>query len=1010
MKPEDRTYYQKRVFYRMILLWIAISLFFVFEVQAGHGYSLVSINDTLNISPVFKDSLLSPSEKLHFAKKMAALLQISDPRKALEYNGLIVKMVKYRNDTQLLTQTIFKMAENYQSLSLYNKADSLFNLIARHYKPNNKTKTAALFCKIADNFLSWSHYKRAADYYVKARKIYEQLGIKSGIAATLKGEGKVWTNYNDYARSIGLFQRAYDIYSQLNDTAGLAAIDVQLGIVMENWGKLSRAESFFNSALKDYHERGDLFHESNTYLHLGEIQQKQRHYSKALAYYHRARKLSEKIKSNILYVIALSNISEVNYGLKNYNLALKYQQQVLPLKEEIGDRRRIAISMLDLGKIYLKKNDLVLSTRYSDSALFFAKKIQAKDLLLNIYLLLSNISRDKSNFAEAYTYMTYYNKIHQEIFTDKNRLMVSEMEVRLEAEKNEKENELLRKQDKLNQIRLLEEKHSRFLLIIFISFFILAAFIVFIYIQYKNKIINSNYGLLAARNQKITEQTERLTKLNKALFTSREQYRSIVENATIGMYQTTPDGRILFANKTLLQMLGYTFSELKKINLNKTKTNRRHFIKLIEEQGIITGREDVWGGANGSEIYVKESAWIIRDNEDRVLYYEGIIEDITKRKQAENIAETQKERLQKINVELHKRNIEIRKAKNQAEEANSAKTLFIANISHEIRTPLNSIIGFTDLLIPMAKNRKEKTFLRSIKNSSNSLLSLINDILDLSKIQAGKLELYTEPVSIRHIIHGIQQIFYPQIEKKQIQFVTQISSTLDGMFIIDAVRFRQILFNLVGNAIKFTDNGFVKLTADGQASSVNNKYYDLTITIEDTGSGIPEGEQKIIFEAFRQSSDSTSHQKQGTGLGLSITKRIVEAMKGKITLKSEPGKGTIFSIFLSKVEKAGRVEEFQIKKTSEKMMDHHPNHQTSPVKINADIKHVFFKKYFHAWEAITENKVVDDIRVFGSEIYAFGKENHVDSLQEIGKHLIEASNQFDIETIEFLLLQIKSFF
>ncbi len=1011
MKTDGKTYRLAAAFLRKLPLRVVFMLFLLLGTYTSHGFNTDSLSDTTNISTLLRDSLLSPAERMILVKKIAELYQNSNPQKALEYNNLTAVMARVRSDTQMLAHAFFHMAENYQALSLYDKADSIFMIINNRYKPCNLERQANLFCKIADNFYSWSRYKKSAEYYVKARRLFDKMGIKSGIAATLKGEGKVWSNYNDYARSIGLFQRAYNIYQQLNDQNGLAAIDNELGKVMESWGKLESANNFFTSAYRIYQKKGDLFNEANMLLHLGEIQQKQKKYSKALNYYQKAKKLSQKINSNILYVISLSNIAEIYYLENQYDLAVNYQQIALPLKKKIGDRRRIAISMLDLGKIYYKKTKIDTAFLYGDSALFFAKTIRAKDLLLGSYLLLSEVSKQKNDFAKAYAFLKHYNKIYQEIFTDKNRQMVSEIEVRFEAEKNEKENELLRKQDKLNHVKLSEEKDIRFLLIIFISFFVVVAMIVLVFIQYKNKIINTNFGLLAARNQKITEQTGRLTKLNNELFTSREQYRSIVENATIGMYQTTPDGRILFANKTLLHMLGYSFSELEKINLNNAKANRQHFVEMIEKQGIITGREDVWEHADGSKIYVKESAWIIRDKNDNVLYYEGIIEDITKRKHAEDVAETRKKRLQKINAELHKRNIEIRLAKNQAEEANRAKSLFIANISHEIRTPLNSIIGFTDLLLPMAKTPKEKTFLQSIKNSSNNLLSLINDILDLSKIQAEKLELYTEPVSIHSIVEGIQQIFYPQIEKKQLRFISRISSTLDGMFMLDTVRFRQILFNLVGNAIKFTDIGFVKLTVSGQSSADNEKHYDLKITIEDTGSGIPEVEQEIIFEAFRQSTDSPSQQRQGTGLGLSITKRLVEAMNGTISLKSELNKGTMFTIKLRGVEKVGKVAGYDTKAISKKSeLQYSQEAKPLPVKIDAEIRREFFNKFFHKWEVINYNKVIDDITAFGKEVFAFGKEKQVRIIQKTGKQLVEASGSFEIETMERLLLQIKSFF
>jgi PAS domain S-box-containing protein len=1006
-------YFFLRFLKRISFVLSALLLFF-FSVDNAFCFDQSdSVTDSSTIAVLLKDSLLSPSDRLILTKKMAALYQKSDPEKALTLNLLTLRLAKKLKDNPAYAHALFYAAENYQMLGQHKKADSLYEQIIHDFKMCNKERQAQLYLKLANNYFLWSRYKKAAEFYEKARILFEKLGIKSGMADALQGEGKVWTNYNDYARSVGLLQRAYDIYKSLDDKKGLAAIDNQMGIVMENWGKPQRAKEFFASGYEIYRQTGDLFHEANMLLHLGDIQKNQKHYSAALKSYMKAERIARKINSNILYVIAISNEAEVYYEQKRYDRALDLQKKILPLKKAIGDRRRIAISLLDMGKIYYRQNKLLPARKYADSTLTVAKSIGARDILLETYNLLSKIYLKRKDYKKAFFNLSEYNKIHEKIFSDKNRQMISEMEVRLEAEKKEKENILLRKQTKLNEIRLAEEKTTRLILIIFISFFVFASLIVFFFIQYKNKLLNKSYAILAARNQQISHQAEELRKLNDELFASREQYMSIVENATIGMYKTTPDGKILFANKTLLRMLGYTPDDLKKINLNETRREaRKAFVQLIEKQGIITGREDVWEKADGSKIYVNESAWIIRDKNNKTLYYEGIIEDITMRKLAEQTAEKRKERLRKINAELRKRNIEIRKAKNQAEEANRAKSLFIANISHEIRTPLNSIIGFTDLLLPMAKTKKEKTFLESIKNSSNSLLSLINDILDLSKIQADKLELYYEPISVFSIIEEIRGIFYPQIEKKGIRFITSVSPSLRGLFLLDRVRFKQILFNLIGNAIKFTDKGEVKVSAQGAEMPEQKAFFEVTVIVEDTGSGIPEKEQEIIFEAFKQSSETLSHQQQGTGLGLSITKRLVEAMNGEISLESQPGKGTRFTIRFH-----------HIKRVSAEIItpdDNQPNTKTSPgnhpdslpvkKEMNSRVKTAFSKQFRTNFEKIYRSRVIDDIIVLGKEMITFAEQYQMVSLKKSARSLVKAAEHFEIETIEIILKQIKTFF
>ena len=245
MNPERTTYRLSGNFFRKRIALVLFGLLLFLGVKKDYGYNHDSMADTASIYVFLKDSLLSPGERLVLIKKLTTLYQNSDPQKALIYNTLIIKLAKSQNNKPALVYATENLAKNYQDLYMYGKADSLYSEIIPYYKDSSKEKQAGFYCKLANNYYSWSRYKKAAEYYIKARIIYEKLGIKSGIALTLKGEGKVWTVYNDYAKSIGLLQRAYDIYSQLNDKEGVASIEQQLGIVMENWGKLNRAESFF---------------------------------------------------------------------------------------------------------------------------------------------------------------------------------------------------------------------------------------------------------------------------------------------------------------------------------------------------------------------------------------------------------------------------------------------------------------------------------------------------------------------------------------------------------------------------------------------------------------------------------------------------------------------------------------------------------------------------------------------------------------------------------------------
>ena len=244
---------------------------------------------------------------------------------------------------------------------------------------------------------------------------------------------------------------------------------------------------------------------------------------------------------------------------------------------------------------------------------------------------------------------------------------------------------------------------------------------------------------------------------------------------------------------------------------------------------------------------------------------------------------------------------EAQRARKEAENANRAKSEFLANMSHEIRTPMNAILGFTELLGTLIDEPQQKSYLDTIKSGGETLLTLINDILDLSKIEAGKMNINPEPTNLGNIIRELIQMFQLNISKKGLEGIVEIPQDFPENVLLDEIRIRQVLFNVLGNAIKFTDRGYVKLTAGTAPSSQEANCLDIMLRVEDSGIGIPEDQQEIIFDAFRQQDGQSTRKYGGTGLGLVITKRLVEAMGGGITLTSEIGVGTSFNIMFPQV-------------------------------------------------------------------------------------------------------------
>lgn len=361
-----------------------------------------------------------------------------------------------------------------------------------------------------------------------------------------------------------------------------------------------------------------------------------------------------------------------------------------------------------------------------------------------------------------------------------------------------------------------------------------------------------------------TDMTEALQDRLWQIAESEERYRVLVEATTEVVVQRDGQGRITFASEGFAALLGVRPLELIGSTLSPqviergASTLRADGVRVVEERLMPVDGVPRWfsfiempaaGRADGP-------SWLRAG------------QDVTERVEAARSLD---------------------EAKSRAEAANVAKSRFLATVSHELRTPLNGILGMADLLLETRLDPEQRTYVEAFRTSGQALLGLVDGILDFSRIEAGRLDLAAEPFDVAALVEGVVELLAPRAQDKGLEIALDIADDLAASRVGDADRVRQILVNLAGNAIKFTQAG-------GVGVSLARSGEGLVLTVEDTGPGIPEERIPILFEEFEQGEDSASHE--GTGLGLAITRRLVERMNGTIEARSTVGRGSTFRVVL----------------------------------------------------------------------------------------------------------------
>lgn len=431
-------------------------------------------------------------------------------------------------------------------------------------------------------------------------------------------------------------------------------------------------------------------------------------------------------------------------------------------------------------------------------------------------------------------------------------------------------------------------------------------------------------------------------RIEDALKKSEEKYHSLFEQSRDAIYITSRDGHFADFNKATLEIFGYEQDEMKKLNVRDIYLNpfeRVKFKKEIEDKGYVRDFELKLRRKDGTKIDCMITASLWYSNEGKLMGYQGTIRDITQKRRGEELV----------------------KEKEIAQRSAKMKERFLANMSHEIRTPINAINGLTHLLQQTNVDGKQSEYIRGIRSSSEHLLELINDILDFTKIEAGKIIFEEVDFHLGTVLQQIINTLRFKADDKKIELLLEADPELPEALIGDPLRLKQILINLLSNAVKFTDYGFVKLTAK-LLEKVEDEYV-ISFTVEDTGIGIPADKLDSVFSSFTQLNQELNRKAEGTGLGLTITRQFVELQGGTISVRSKIGKGSSFNVILKYKKGGAKAEVLADTPTGNGFKVTDIGNKRILIVEDKKLNQVVANEMLHSWWGSVETEIAENGRI-----------------------------------------------
>ncbi|MES2761374.1 MAG: tetratricopeptide repeat protein [Bacteroidota bacterium] len=625
------------------------------------------------------------------------------------------------------------------------------------------------------------------------------------------------------------------------------------GFYYEKQGAIYKAEDYYQRSLTISHAIGYDKGESEVLSNLGSVYNLWGNIPLALEFYHRSLKIRERINYKVGIANCYHNLALIYRVLGDFDKEMEFHQKGLKIRREINDLEGMIHTLNSIGMIYFNKGDVARANVYIRKSIDLSDKIKYEYGKASSLVIMTTVLNEKKEYQKSLEYLkkalVIFKKVDDKVNYTNTLITISETYL---------------KQGKLKEAQEYGETGLNLSKELGYPAYIKSSSNILSQIYFKKRDYLNAYNmhhLFKQMEDSISNETIRKVSVQKSFQYEYEKrkiedsLRTIEERNVFSLQikQEQMESTTLYVFIILIAIFSFFIYTRFKIS--------------IRQKNII-------------ELQKKE---VERERE--------LADDRRK------IAEEQRTIIEDTLLKMEKVQTELQAAKALAEKTTKAKTEFVANMSHEIRTPLNAVLGFSELLKGNTKDAKYENFVDKILLGGRNLLALVNDILDMSKIESGEFKIEKSTVDIDLLINECYQMFVKKAEEKGLSFnVVYKNNDLPSFYLLDETRVRQIIFNLLSNAIKFTKKGEIKVTVDLYENPENSSKVNLTISVKDTGIGIPVEQQEVVFEAFKQQDGQSTREYGGTGLGLAITKRLVDALDGDIILKSTPGIGSEFIV------------------------------------------------------------------------------------------------------------------